>query len=185
MDPARRFELLQLLERYEPAAGEERVHAEMQLLLRDPQDPFSRYSFQPGHFTAAGTVVSPERDAVLLVHHIRLKRWLQPGGHIDPDDASPAAAARREVREETGVALAAAQDELFDIDIHHIPSGKGEPPHHHYDLRFFMAAASDELRPAEAEVHDAQWVAFDAVADLTDERSLLQMVRKLAARLAG
>ena len=54
MQTARRFELVQLLERYDPTASEERVHAEMLLMLRDPEDPFSRYSYQPGHFTAAG-----------------------------------------------------------------------------------------------------------------------------------
>ena len=42
---------------------------------------------------------------VLLVHHARLDRWLLPGGHVEPEDGCVEDAARREVIEETGVAL--------------------------------------------------------------------------------
>ena len=52
MVAARRFELSQLLERFVPDPSEERVLAEMMLLVRDPGDPFSRYVYEPGHFTA-------------------------------------------------------------------------------------------------------------------------------------
>ena len=61
--------------------------------------PADRDRFEPGHFTASGFVISPNRKALLLIHHRRLDRWLQPGGHIDSEDASPIAAAIREVAE--------------------------------------------------------------------------------------
>ncbi|MEN8041330.1 MAG: hypothetical protein ABFR95_07475, partial [Actinomycetota bacterium] len=47
-----------------------------------------RSEFEPGHFTASGFVTSPDGEALLLIHHGKLDRWLQPGGHIDPEDAS-------------------------------------------------------------------------------------------------
>ena len=67
--------------------------------------PFSREQFNPGHITCTGLVLHPERDAILLVHHHRLKRWLLPGGHVEPQDVEIWDTARREVEEETGAVL--------------------------------------------------------------------------------
>src|SRR5487761_1289430 len=54
------------------------------------------------HVTASAVVVG-RRGTVLHLHR-RLRRWLQPGGHIDPGEA-PEHAALREAREETGLAV--------------------------------------------------------------------------------
>ena len=52
------------------------------------------------HFTVTGFVVE---DARTLLHwHPKLRLWLPPGGHIDPDE-DPVQAVLREVREETGI----------------------------------------------------------------------------------
>ncbi len=179
---ARRYDVLRLLDRFEPQDSEDRALAEMLLLVADQADPFSRYSFEPGHFTASGWVLSPDGGSVLLVHHSRLDRWLQPGGHIDPEDASAVAAARREVAEETGIELVSTAAELLDIDIHPIPSGKGEPHHRHFDLRFLFCAGDGKLNPAPDEVKAARWVPFADVAELSAEPSLLRMVDKAAGR---
>lgn len=45
------------------------------------------------------------RDRVLLHHHAKLRRWLPPGGHVEPNEL-PDDAAVREVLEETGVRVA-------------------------------------------------------------------------------
>ena len=52
------------------------------------------------HFTATGFVV--HRGATLLHWHPKVKMWLPPGGHIEPNE-DPVQAVLREVEEETGV----------------------------------------------------------------------------------
>ena len=52
------------------------------------------------HFTATGFVVHD--DATLLHWHPKVKMWLPPGGHIEPNE-DPVQAVLREVEEETGV----------------------------------------------------------------------------------
>ncbi len=54
------------------------------------------------HFTVAVFVV--DRGRVLLLQHRALRRWLPPGGHVEPGEI-PDDAARREVREEAGLAI--------------------------------------------------------------------------------
>ncbi len=51
------------------------------------------------HFTATGFVVRGE--STLLHWHPKVKAWLPPGGHIEPNE-DPAQAALREIFEETG-----------------------------------------------------------------------------------
>ena len=53
------------------------------------------------HFTATAFVLD-SRGRTLLLWHKRLRRWMPPGGHVDPDEA-PEDTARRECKEETGL----------------------------------------------------------------------------------
>jgi 8-oxo-dGTP pyrophosphatase MutT (NUDIX family) len=48
-------------------------------------------------------VLSPDCSATCLVLHNKIQVWVQPGGHLEPGDATIAAAALREVAEETGL----------------------------------------------------------------------------------
>ncbi|MEN8235279.1 MAG: NUDIX hydrolase [Actinomycetota bacterium] len=120
-------------------------------------DGTDRNRFEPGHFTASGIVVSPDGSSLLVVHHRRLDRWLQPGGHIDPEDDSPIDAARREVWEETGISTEPVVDGLLAVDIHAIPARDPEPVHEHFDLRFALQGIDATITVAD-EVHDAAWV---------------------------
>ena len=130
------------------------------MALATSGDPTDRDRFSPGHFTASGFVVSPEGSSLLLIHHRRLDRWLQPGGHIDPGDASPIAGAAREVTEETGVSVEPISLDLLDLDIHSIPPRVPEPAHEHFDLRFAFRALGEALIAAD-EVYDAVWVPWE------------------------
>lgn len=131
-----------LLLDFEPNGdGEAAKSRELTLALLDwSPNPFSRNTFTPGHVTCTGVVLNPSRDAVLLVHHRRLGRWLLPGGHVELEDAEPSATARREVLEETGADLADLPPRLVGCDVHPIPARGREPLHLHHDLIFAFEA---------------------------------------------
>jgi 8-oxo-dGTP pyrophosphatase MutT (NUDIX family) len=151
----------------------------MLALLERAGDPFSRRNVEPGHFTASAFVLSPDRRRVLLVHHGKLGRWLQPGGHVEATDADLVAAARREVLEETGIGALAPLGAIFDVDIHVIPANPKDGAHLHFDVRYAFVAGSEHLE-ASPEVLGARWVERDAVAELTEELSVLRCVARLA-----
>ena len=143
-------------------------------------DPFRR-SDPDGHVTASAIVLQPPGDAILLVSHRKLGGWLQPGGHVDPDDASVFAAALREVREETGLDQLESPigDAILDLDVHAIPAFGDEPPHFHYDVRFLLTSEdSGELADGAAAF------ALDAIPGLDRDGSLERAVRKAVACLA-
>lgn len=154
------------------------VVAQMRRLARQPE-AVSRRHFDPGHFTASGIVCSVERDHLLLIHHVKLGLWLQPGGHLEPGELDLESAARREVREETGVAdLSRLGEGVFDVDVHEIPARPGEPAHRHFDVRYAFAAERRPLTPS-SEVKDARWVPLERVAELTSEESIARCVAGL------
>jgi 8-oxo-dGTP pyrophosphatase MutT (NUDIX family) len=126
-------------------------------LLRTHPRPLDRTSYDPGHVTASGIVLSRDGTALLLVLHRRLGRWLQPGGHLDPRDDTAMGAARREVIEETGITPDPAVPPLLvGIDVHRIPAARGEPAHLHHDLVYRFSGPLQAPRPS-AEVSRAVW----------------------------
>ena len=141
-----------------------------QLAKEDDDQLISRKNFI-GHITAGCFIVTRDKK-VLLLQHKKLGRLLQPGGHIDAEDASPIAAALREVEEETGIgadllhrrSLVPDREEVpFHIDTHPIPANatKGEDAHYHHDFQYLMLIDdARDVRINENESMDWQWVAW-------------------------
>jgi 8-oxo-dGTP pyrophosphatase MutT (NUDIX family) len=117
------------------------------------------------HLTASALVVDPSSGAVLLLHHRKLQRWLQPGGHAD-GEGNLAAAALREAVEATGIPGLRVAVPAIDLDVHRV-APPAEGPHLHLDVRYLVVAPagarpegnheSTELRfvdPSELEAYD-------------------------------
>ncbi len=130
-----------------------------------------------GHATASAWIVDDSNSHVLLLHHGKLNKWLQPGGHVE-DDADILSASMREAREETGVDVQPLSEKIFDVDIHEIPARPNEPAHFHYDIRFLLVADRAAPLLVSSESKDLAWVAIDEIETLTQEESVLRMARK-------
>lgn len=171
-----------LLDTYAPADATEQGYQRAMRALAD-QGPagLRRDHYTPGHFTASAFVLSPDGQHLALIFHPRLKRWLQPGGHLEPGDASPLAACLREIAEETGIhAPRPLADGLFDIDLHTIPANPREPAHQHLDLRFAFQSETETLQGE----HAARWVPLRAVHAVESDASVMRAVAKLLAARA-
>jgi len=105
-------------------------------------------------FTVAVLVIHEGR--ILLHHHIRLGRWLPPGGHVEPNEL-PDEAALREVEEETGVTARLVGVPAIDIDLPGQPRQLCppvgiqvtpiKPGHEHIDLIYLAEGEPVEPRP--------------------------------------
>ena len=100
---------------------------------------------------------------ILLVEHRAYGIVLQPGGHLEPDDASLAGAAERELVEETGIDPATvvllSQIPAY-IEYGRVPARpeKNEPDHFHLDFGFAFATANGDVGSIqECEVTGAGW----------------------------
>lgn len=175
--PMHRRPLLNLLQRHNPSDNHElAMTAELRAFVEAHEDCFERSQLS-GHVTASAWVVNPERTHVLLIHHKKLNKWLQPGGHCD-GDSDTLAVAMKEVQEETGVGQLTAEAAIFDVDIHPIPENKGVPAHFHYDVRYLLIADSKAAIVGNSESNAVQWVPLELVARYNDEASVMRMVGK-------
>ena len=149
------------------------------------------------HFTATAFVIN-SRNEVLLLWHKRLSRWMPPGGHIDADE-TPAEAARRECKEETGLDVAIsgeAQPDLFTgnpdegemltkpiaLLLENIPASaeRNEPAHQHMDF-LFLGKPLDEnqaLRLAESEGREMRWFTREEIEALSEATEIFANVKQ-------
>lgn len=167
--------LLDLLESYAKAwPGENEIVERFRRFVTTHPDCFER-SLVVGHITGSAWIVDRSGSRVLLTHHRKLDRWLQPGGHAD-GDADVTAVALREAFEESGLAdLEIADAAIFDLDIHAIPARGDDPEHLHYDVRFLIRDRGEGGFIVSEESHDLAWVDLSDLERYSDEVSMLRM----------
>lgn len=183
--PDPRVALVEALRRHSPADEEEARDRDRILdFVRRHPDPFDR-RIPEGHLTGSALVVSVDGERVLLLHHRKLGRWLQPGGHAEAGEATGEEVALREAHEETGIrglGLHPAAPRPLDVDVHEIPAHREEPAHEHLDLRYLVVAPPDvALDPDLAALHQLRWVAWDDVDALAPDPGLRRALAKARA----
>lgn len=169
---------LEELARYQPSDAVEQEAQEFIRKFIIDQPAFWSRNTLAGHLTGSAWVVNEARTKAVLLHHKKLNIWVQPGGHMEDSDATMLAASLREATEETGLTdLQLGQESIFDLDIHKIPARKDEPEHWHLDVRYLFVTQQEELTLCE-DSNDLAWFDRAQIEQLTDEESVLRMVRK-------
>ncbi len=163
--------------------SESRSLERIRTLLHSAADPFTRQ--ERNHVTGSAVVARPNGEAFLLVHHRRLDRWLQPGGHVEAEDASVFETARREAREETGVLAldAPVGPRVLDVDVHPIPARANRPAHVHFDLRYLLTTREKGFSVQAEEVRQAAWFTLPEALAAGVDASLARALRKARSAL--
>jgi 8-oxo-dGTP pyrophosphatase MutT (NUDIX family) len=129
------------------------------------------------------TVFIVDEEKVLLLYHKKLKKWLPPGGHMEPNETPPEAA-KREAMEEVGMDLEFITQENVWVDkwnaksferpflcmIEEIPAHKDVPKHQHIDFIYVAKPVGDISIIHNIDESDAiAWFTQDEVSRLSDD----------------
>jgi len=163
---------------HSPIDEAEAIHQQAIYAFVESHPDFYKRRLTIGHVTASAWIINPACTHALLLHHKKLDRWLQPGGHIE-EDIDVLAAALREAKEETGITnLTVASEKIFDIDIHTIPGNQKESEHQHFDIRYLFEAELDSIPVVSDESNDVRWFTLKEITSNNDEASIQRMVLK-------
>ncbi|MGX1743281.1 NUDIX hydrolase [Bosea sp. NPDC055353] len=169
-----RNDLTRAVELYRAEVADPREHLALLRWQMAEGHALDRRDTFPGHLTTSAFVLSPDHAQVLLIDHVVIGRWLQPGGHWEDAEHFHLSAARETI-EETGVQGLALHpwhqggDLPFTIDSHDVPGkpSRGEPAHIHHDLQYlFLADPALPLVAQVEEVHAAAWKPIEALAGI-------------------
>lgn len=138
-----------------PDAAQESLRQSYLGFLAAREDACER-SCAPGHLTASAVVLDEPGERVLLTLHPRVGRWVQLGGHCEPEDLTLAEAALREAREESGMTALKLDPDPLHLDVHPITCSLGVPTRH-FDVRFLVRAPAGAEPVASDESDDLRW----------------------------
>lgn len=178
--------ILDLLQNHQTSFSEEIEFRKQIIEFLEQNDDFALRSNLTGQLTGSAWVVNKERTKVLLIHHKKLNKWLQIGGHIEATDKTIEETILREIKEESGLkGLKLLSSSIYDIDIHTIPQKKEIAEHLHFDIRLIVEADENEiLLPQDEEILDIKWYSVNEVQNLAEatisiNQSMKRMINKM------
>lgn len=144
------------------------------------------------HFCASVWITTTSKPRkILLLHHKKLGRWLQPGGHIEKFE-NPVAAAIREVQEETGIDISFLTNEIKIIDgegsflpipkfimEQTIPAHADQPQHYHLDIQYHLEIPEKKALSDPKESHDIGWFNKEEALKLPIHEDTRVVIKKL------
>jgi 8-oxo-dGTP pyrophosphatase MutT (NUDIX family) len=128
-------------------------------------------------------VLDPAGERVLLNLHLKARRWFAFGGHLEPEDATLAAAALREATEESGLPDLELDPVPVHLSLHTVDFCNPRGPVRHLDVRFLARLGATREPVVSEESLDIAWFDVDDVP--TDETDMLDLIRLARARLRG
>lgn len=135
------------------------------------------------HFTATAYIVQDGK--VLLIPHPKLKKWLPPGGHLEPNETPPECACR-EAKEESGLTIQIISQENLWVEfwnatsierpylclLENIPEHNGKPAHQHIDFIYLAKPISGAL------LEEAKWFSLEDIELLVDDDAIFAETKK-------
>ncbi|HBU28077.1 TPA: hypothetical protein DEB00_03110 [Candidatus Uhrbacteria bacterium] len=135
-------------------------------------------------FTVSAFIV--HEDKILLVHHIKLNKWLQIGGHVELDEDTDQAL-MREIKEECGLKVEVLSDlcpcepdaqttpllRPHFLNIHWVSN-----THRHCDLGYVCRAITAEPKLEEEGAYAIGWFTKEQLEELDTVPNLRQLATK-------
>lgn len=143
------------------------------------------------HLTASAIIVSKESPKrVLMIHHKKIGKWFQPGGHVEQFE-NPLEAIVREVKEETGLGVSFFLDRVISMQASSvlptpdffleevIPAHKDEPMHYHLDAIYVIEVSHQKPQIQIEEAHDIGWFTLEEALHLPLYDNTAMMLQKV------
>lgn len=179
----KRSKVLNLLDNYYPQNLHE-IEAKKRIIdfVKENSDCFER-TLEIGHVTASCWLLNYDRTKALLMHHKKLKKWVQLGGHCD-GNSDVLEVAIKEAQEESGISeIEPISREIFDIDVHISPANLKEKEHYHYDIRFLLSVTKNVDFVKNEESNELRWISRNIEELPTKQEPVVRMFKKWMTRV--
>ncbi len=146
---------------------QERIQNNILKLLNEHENAMYR-ECEAGHLVASIIIFSHDGTKVLLTLHRKIGKWLQLGGHCEPQDETLLQVAKREAREESGITKLTFLPNPVRLDEHKVPHclPNGEK---HYDIQYVAIAPKNATEEISKESLALEWWPVNALPEHFDK----------------